>query len=80
MSNLLDTVAKDNGGMKELGCRLGKSYNTLSVYSHVHKDDLPEITAYAVKMACQLFEKENKRKTYLAAHNGVIVKFEIYKG
>ena len=80
MSNhLLKEVSKEAGGMHYLAAKVGKTYNSLSTYQSMHKNDLAKITSYAVERACELFSKDEKSKTYTVLDNGVFIKFEIGK-
>lgn len=76
---MLESVADTVGGLKQLGCKIGKSYNAMSVYRANHKDDLAKITAYGVERAVELYEMTGEDKKYLATHNDAVIEFKITK-
>ena len=78
MSTILDDLANKEGGIKELGCRVGKATSTLNNYRSSNKDNIPALMGYGTKLAYDLFLKTNRAKAhYQAVDDGILVEVKI---
>jgi len=77
MSTILDEITANEGGLKNLGCKVGKSYATLSAFRCNNKDDFPKLSGKGLELALLAFQKDRKPLKFLSSENGILVKVEI---
>lgn len=77
MSNLLEEVVKENGGVSRFACKIGKKYEGVRARVTRSKNNLVKSSAAGMEMAVELFLVNGEKVNYSAIENGVLIQVKI---
>lgn len=77
MSNLLEEVVKENGGVSRFACKIGKQYEAVSARVRRTKNNFVKSTGAGAEMTAELFLIDGKKVDYSAIENGVLIQVKI---
>lgn len=79
MKTILDDLVKQEGTVKSLGCKVGRTYTAISKFKQENKSKPAKINSYGLMLALELFEKTKQPARYTAVENGMLIDIKINK-
>lgn len=77
MKTILDDLISQENTVRDLGCKVGRSYDSIAKYKQENKSKFPKINSYGFQLALELFEKTGKTASYTSIENGVLIQVKI---